>query len=248
MPLDTSGFYENNSPLFIGHRGMLKLAPENTLPSYLAAIDIGFRSIEMDVVPTKDGHIICSHNFDLERETDGQGWIDDLEYNVIKRVKTGVHSHPDMSQNFNTLFEACSQLPQDIVINIEIKSHSFWHLRHAFTVARMVKSGKIKQPVIVSSFNPFVIWAIKCVSRKIFTALILEEMTYFWSVNLVHPDFLHPDAGLIDEPFILFCKSHGLAINTWTVNTIPAMQWLIKKGVNGIITDSPNIIKGFYET
>jgi len=246
--MDTTTIYEGKSPLFIGHRGMVNLAPENTLSSYQAALDLGYPSVEMDVVPTKDGQIVCSHNFDLERESDGDGWIDEIRFDNLKRVNTGIYSHPNHLGRFNKLLEICAQLPEEIIINLEIKSHSVWHIRHALSVARMIKSREIKQQVIVSSFNPFVIWAIKWVHRDILTALILEEMTYFWTVNLVHPDFLHPDAELVDDQLMLFCAKHNLAINVWTVNTIPAVRWLLNKGVNGIITNNPNAIKVFYET
>jgi len=49
-----------------GHRGLLNRAPENTWLGFQAALDAGFRSIEIDVLQTKDGKIVCTHNFDLE--------------------------------------------------------------------------------------------------------------------------------------------------------------------------------------
>jgi glycerophosphoryl diester phosphodiesterase len=48
-----------------GHRGLLNRAPENTWLGFQAALGAGFRSIEMDVLQTKDGKIVCTHNFDL---------------------------------------------------------------------------------------------------------------------------------------------------------------------------------------
>ncbi len=239
-PVDTTDFYLENSPLIIAHRGLLVNAPENTLSSYRSALEHGFTALEMDVVPTSDGKIICSHNFDLERESDGFGWIDETTFEELQKVNTGNYSHPNQVCGFDLLVDVSTALPKNIIINIEIKSFGAFHLRHAITVARLIRTGRIKQKVIVSSFNPFVIWIIKWFAKKTPTALILESLDYLWSVNLVHPDFLHPDAALVDDHFLQLARTKNLPVNVWTVNNAPAMQWLITQGAQGIITDNPN--------
>ena len=54
----------------VSHRGVTVSAPENTIEAFLDAVDRGFRWVELDVLTTKDRALVCSHNFDLERETD----------------------------------------------------------------------------------------------------------------------------------------------------------------------------------
>ncbi|MFQ6613702.1 MAG: glycerophosphodiester phosphodiesterase, partial [Fidelibacterota bacterium] len=78
------------APVFLGHRGALHQEPENTLPSYLAALSAGMDGVEIDVIATRDGEVICSHNFDLERETDGRGFIDEQTYADLGPVHTGL--------------------------------------------------------------------------------------------------------------------------------------------------------------
>ncbi len=73
-PMDVSHLYENG-PLLMGHRGSPREAPENTLASFQKAMESGLRAVEMDVLCTADGEVVCSHNHDLERETDGYGYI-----------------------------------------------------------------------------------------------------------------------------------------------------------------------------
>ena len=60
--------------VFMAHRGHPFDTPENTLGSFEEAVTKGFMWIELDLVITKDGIIVCSHNYDLERETNGKGW------------------------------------------------------------------------------------------------------------------------------------------------------------------------------
>ena len=56
-------------------------------------------------------------------------------------------------------------------------------------------------------------------------------------INVIHPACLHPAAELVSEGLVKFAKHRGLAINVWTVNTKPAIDWLIDLKVDGIITD-----------
>ncbi|MEU7246172.1 glycerophosphodiester phosphodiesterase [Streptomyces sparsogenes] len=57
-------------PTVIGHRGASGYRPEHTLGSYQLALDLGADIIEQDLVPTKDGHLVCRHENDITATTD----------------------------------------------------------------------------------------------------------------------------------------------------------------------------------
>ncbi|MFV5994129.1 glycerophosphodiester phosphodiesterase [Streptomyces sp. NPDC056231] len=57
-------------PTVIGHRGTSGYRPEHTLGSYQLALDMGAHIIEQDLVPTKDGHLVCRHENDITATTD----------------------------------------------------------------------------------------------------------------------------------------------------------------------------------
>ncbi|MET9920942.1 glycerophosphodiester phosphodiesterase [Streptomyces sp. NPDC006435] len=57
-------------PTVIGHRGASGYRPEHTLGSYQLALDMGAHVIEQDLVPTKDGHLVCRHENDITATTD----------------------------------------------------------------------------------------------------------------------------------------------------------------------------------
>ena len=61
-------------------------------------------------------------------------------------------------------------------------------------------------------------------------------------INVIHHDCLHPTAELVSENLVKFAKQKGLALNIWTVNTKPAIDWLIDLKVDGIITDQIEIL------
>ncbi len=74
----------------IAHRGAKKFAPENTIPAYEKAIEMGMDYIEMDVQTTKDGHLVMSHDWTVERMTDGRGKIGEMTLEQIKDLDAGV--------------------------------------------------------------------------------------------------------------------------------------------------------------
>lgn len=72
-------------PTIIGHRGSSGYRPEHTLGSYQLALDLGAHVIEQDLVPTKDGHLVCRHENDITATTDV---ADHLEFAGRKTTKS----------------------------------------------------------------------------------------------------------------------------------------------------------------
>lgn len=57
-------------PIPIAHRGLLRHAPENTLPAFAACLELGI-GVELDIRTTKDGHLVVLHDDNVERTTNG---------------------------------------------------------------------------------------------------------------------------------------------------------------------------------
>ena len=226
-----------SSPLFIAHRGTPFIIPENTLQSLKNAINIGFEAVEVDVYSTKDKVVICSHNIDLERETNGQGFLDETSYEKTRLVKTGVYSHPSKTSEIPTLYSVIKKLPPNVLVNIEIKPANLWNIGTAVRVAKMIKSKKITQKIIISTFNPAALWAVKLFAPKIITGYLFTTTKHLWAINLFHPDCLHPEGGIVTRALVNQAHKRGQAVNVWTIDSRPGKHWLEKLNVDGIITN-----------
>ncbi|MEU1118406.1 glycerophosphodiester phosphodiesterase [Streptomyces sp. NPDC005879] len=66
----SGGYKSLPVPTVVAHRGTSGYRPEHTLGSYQLALDMGAHVIEQDVVPTKDGHLVCRHENDITGTTD----------------------------------------------------------------------------------------------------------------------------------------------------------------------------------
>jgi glycerophosphoryl diester phosphodiesterase len=236
--IDLSFLYSER-PIYFGHRGERDKAPENTVSSYLSAIKQGLNAIELDVMMTKDNKLVCSHNIDLERETDGIGFIDETNYTDLKKIKTGIQFTVSKQESIPLLLDVIISIPKNVLINIEVKTKSVFDLKAAIKIATLIKNGKIQQRVIVSSFNPIAIRIVKLISKDIPAGFIYEHAKHFKGIFIARPDALHPKAEFVTDKLIKFCKRRNMRINTWTVNNVYARDWLISKNIDGIITDNP---------
>lgn len=241
-PSDTSKFYRNGI-LFMGHRGSPKEEPENTLESYLRATEHGFDAVEMDILPTKDKILVCSHNYDLERETDGDGYVVDQLYSQLTKINAGVKSSNGKFYQMPTLEEVIQKLPPHTILNIEVKAERIFDLHAVKPLVALFRKYNLFDRALVSSFHPLVLWMIKWKETKITTAylwtnddimLILQKPLF---VRLVHPDLFHPEAHLVTPQLVKKMHKRGFRINVWTVNNLPSVKWLLDIGVDGIITD-----------
>ena len=228
--------FNDPKPFLIAHRGYKSLFSENSMGSYLDAQAHGFQWIEIDVISTKDKEVICSHNFDLEQETMGRGYITELEYNALNAV-IAQHNINIKEQNIlPRLLDVFKRLNSSIKVNIEVKSPYAWDLKTARALSKILKRLPIDR-IIISSFNPFVILYFKFFHRQIVTGFLFQNIEYLWFVNWIHPSYIHPRADLLTDDLTRYARAKNLGINVWTVNNKHAIKWCRDKQVDGIITD-----------
>src|SRR5215213_6287556 len=77
-------------PVAVAHRGANRVAPENTLPAYQAAIALGCEYVEIDVRATRDGALVLVHDRTVDRTTDGTGAVAELDFAAIRALDAGV--------------------------------------------------------------------------------------------------------------------------------------------------------------
>ena len=71
----------------LAHRGANKHAPQNTIPAFLKAIELGADGVENDVHLTKDGELVICHNYTIDETSDGKGNISDYTLEELKKFE-----------------------------------------------------------------------------------------------------------------------------------------------------------------
>ncbi|MBA4186868.1 MAG: hypothetical protein C0467_02500 [Planctomycetaceae bacterium] len=88
-----SPFARAADPLVVGHRGIPTHAPEETLATFNACIDLRI-GVELDVRRTRDGQLVCLHDPTLDRTTDGKGKVGDLSFREVRQLDAGKKFDP----------------------------------------------------------------------------------------------------------------------------------------------------------
>ena len=231
-------------PKIIGHRGAPHIAPENTMASFQAAIELGVDGIETDVQLTNDGCLIICHDETLDRTTNGKGFLKDFNLKEIKNLSAGEWFSPDYKdEKIPTLKDFFDLVHnKNLLINIEIKSGIVFYPGIEQKVIQMIYQYNIKDRVILSSFNHYSLLECKKIDSSIKTgALYMEGLVNPWEYAAkIGADALHPLFYNIRPEIMKGIKENKIMVNTFTVNHEEQMKYIIGLEVDGIITDYPD--------
>lgn len=234
------GPYSAGRTVILGHRGASAHAPDNTIAGFRLALEHGADGVELDVRRSADGILVLHH----EPETPELGLLRNQPFADIRHIDPTIP----------TLDEAWEVL-SDAVVNIEIKnvpSEGDYDPDNAAAavVADWVEQRGAHAAVIVSSFNPATVAAVRSANPNIATALLSygvppNEVLEFAAAaghNAIHPD--HRALEAVDVPEVVrAAESRGLQVATWTVNDPGAAEQLAAAGVAAIVTDDPRLMR-----
>lgn len=260
-PVIYSGYDHRNPSLaekimVTSHRGAGGMAPENTLASIGKGLESRADRIEIDVRQTKDKVIVCMHDANIDRTTDGKGLVSDLTYNQIVKHSAGIKfSKKYVSEKVPTLEQAMNLVGGKAPLVIEIKEDGRVYPGIEKRVVELIQRHNAKDWVIIHSFNDSVLINIHKLNKDLKLHKLL--VTDFPFLKLIYDNTLKVTSleyyDFVDEfsvfyPFAtkrLINRVHAQnkKINVWTVNDSLKINRLINLGIDGIITDYPKFAK-----
>ncbi|MCB9206397.1 MAG: glycerophosphodiester phosphodiesterase [Ignavibacteriales bacterium] len=242
---------QSNNVQIIAHRGGAKLAPENTLAAFKNAIDIGVDMIEIDVILSKDNKVIVIHDDSIDRTTNGSGKVKEMTLSKIKSFDAGSwFDEKYKDEKIPTLDEVIKLLNGQVKLLIEIKGGNEEYAGLEEKVVEVINNYEAHNWVIVQSFNEETVIRIKDANEKITTFYLLGKNGVEYleklknnEINVKKYDGLAPNYQLVTKENIALIKKLDFKCFVWTVNDVELMNGMIHLKVDGIITDSPDILK-----
>lgn len=236
-----------NTPIIWGHRGASGYLPENTLPAFEKAIEMGADGVELDIHKTIDGQLVVIHDEKIDRTSTGKGMVKDYTLEELRRFNYNV-THPECAYaSIPTMREVFELIePTNLLINIELKTGLVFYEGIEEDILAMTKEFSMEDRVIFSSFNHYSVMRIKelCPSAHtgfLYSDGILDVADYAKSngVEALHPAFYNLQyPGVVERAHEL-----GLKINSWTINTKQDIHRACQLGIDGIITNYPDVAK-----
>jgi glycerophosphoryl diester phosphodiesterase len=138
-------------PHIVGHRGLMRHAPENTLAGFAACIDLRL-GFELDVRRTKEGILVCLHDDDVKRTTNGQGKVTNFALAELRKLDAGGWFHPRFAKEKTpTLAEVFELMKRpeaaELLIALDIKAED--DAIEADLIGLAKKHGVLKQVVCI---------------------------------------------------------------------------------------------------
>ena len=151
----------NNTKVW-AHRGASAYAPENTLEAFKLAVDMGADGIELDVQLSKDGELVVIHDEEIDRTSNGKGFVKDYTLKELKKFNFNNSNSKYHKVNIPTLKEVFELLKStEMDINVELKTGVFFYEGIEEKVLSLAKEMKMEERIIYSSFNHYSVMKVK---------------------------------------------------------------------------------------
>lgn len=220
------------------HRGYSAMYPENTIPAFKGAIEVGADWAELDVQQTSDGEVIVMHDSSLKRTTGVDKEVWQVTWDEIKNLDNGSwFDKKYQTVRIPTLEEVLKVCRGKIHLNIEIKpSEHDKNLEES--VAKLLKEYHMRDSCVVSSLKYESLQKIKAADSSIETVYI-TSVSYGNFTNLEYADGYSVESTMLSQSFVKRAQKAGKQVYVWTVNSEDQMERVISMGIDNVITDDP---------
>ena len=246
--------------LVIAHRGANRFAPQNTLHAFKKAAELNSDGVETDVHLTKDGQLVLCHNETVNKTSNGKGKISEMSLKELRNFDFGSWFGNKFKDTLIPTLDEFLHLMKDTavsVLNIELKPQKNGNTDFVEKVIEKAKSFGVEDKLFISSFDSGILNKVKEIDSSIKTGYLYPSMGEIVKRKFISPlpvakkckaDFILPHHGYVSKNLINKAHDLGIKVGVWTVNKIESVERLVKIGVDGIITDVPDIIKNKVES
>lgn len=249
LPLET--LYQGRV-LNLAHRGARETAPENTLPAFERALEMGADGFELDVHLTYDDVPVVIHDFDLSKTTDSEGSSTEYTLEQIREVDAGSHFSAEFAGTpIPTLGEVFEAFPEAIV-DIELKSLTFENTGLERAVFDVIREHGAEARIIISSFNPLCLRRMRKLAPELPIGqlndpdlpFLLRKGLLLWRVKR---QALHPYYTMVNAALVASAHRKNRRVNVWGAKEPDDLKRLLELGVDGFITDRPDVLKSLID-
>jgi glycerophosphoryl diester phosphodiesterase len=225
----------HNNPALIAHRGAPREYPENTLPSFERALELGADGIELDVHATRD-RVVVVHHDPVPRATTTQ--------RALARKSIAELTHEELATfsvapgiPIPTLAEVLSLVGTSAIVYVELKGPSIE--REAIDVIQRSLAR-----CAVHSFDHPAIARARSLAPDLRRGLLFSRRDANPAAALEAAGALDawPEWPLVDQAFVDSVHRIGGSVITWTVNDVGAARHVASLGVDGICTDDIRLV------
>lgn len=245
------------TPLVFAHRGGAKLGPENTLAAFAQGLALGADGIECDIHLSRDGVPVVIHDATLERTTDGRGLVAAHTADELARLDAGFAFQQDGGWPFRGRGIGVPRLADvlrlvgDRRVILEMKDDG---AELARAVVDVVRRANMVEQACLGSFHQRALDTVRALLPELATSASVTEVRWTLYRSWAHwPGFrsgrhvafqVPERAGrltVVTPRFVRQVHHEGRVVQVWVVDTPEDCRRLLAWGVDGLISDRPDI-------
>lgn len=211
------------------HRGASAEFPENTIPAFARAVELGAYGIELDVQLSRDGVPVVIHDDSVDRTTNGSGLVADLDLAELQKLDAGDGA------KIPTLAAVLDLTQEHLHVDIEVKA------AEAADAVLSETANRADLRFAVSSFDHDVLRHARQISKEIelwpLTVAVSDDVLE--TANELGSPLIAPSDRFMNREIIEHIRDNGFGCWVWTVNHPTRAEALIAFGVVGLCTDDP---------
>lgn len=236
--VEISDFLSKKPFAVVAHRGASGYEPENTIRAVERAIDMGADAVEVDVRLSKDKVPVVIHDETIDRTTDGSGRVDNYTVQQLKSFDAG------RGEKIPLLSEVLDVVRGRICLLLELKEVDV-----SKYVLDLVENRNMLNQVMFISFHEEALKNIAQANPKTYRGLIYAKPEEFiLKARNLGCVAIMPHYRLASLKTVEFAHRFNLKVNVWTVDDLETVGELVKRGVDSITTNKPDLILNFRKT
>jgi glycerophosphoryl diester phosphodiesterase len=226
-------------PIPFAHRGGASDAPENTMPAFEYAVDLGFHYIETDVQVTSDGVLMAFHDSNLKRTCGIDRKIGEMTFKEVSNARVhGVAPIPKLE-------DLLGEWP-DVRVNIDCKSNDAVQslcaaIRRTDAIDRVCVGAFDDRRVrrISANLGPQLCTALGPAG----VALLRFGIPFNPASKAAQVPVKEGPLRVVNKGFVDRAHRRGLKVHVWTIDDPSEISHLLDLGVDGIMTDRPIVLR-----
>lgn len=226
------------------HRGASAYAPENTLPAFALAAEMGADGIELDVQLSADGEVVVIHDETLDRTTNATGAVAGRTLAELRTLDASFGQPDFRGTGIPSLADVLDLVkPGRMSVNVELKTSVEFYPGIEKAALDVIAASGLGERVIVSSFNHYTLKTVQQIAPETRVGLLFSEPLYLpWEYAAEFgAAAIHPHYGFLRIPgAIEYAAVAGIDVNTWTVNSEEHLARVIGMGPAAVITNHPD--------
>lgn len=238
-------------PLVVAHRGASAVAPENSLGALRRAVELGADGVEFDVQRCGTGELVVFHDRTLARCTGALGALAETSLAQLRTLTLDVvdqrAGRPPGGEPIPTLEEWLAACPPGLFLNLEAKVDVLAGAELAAECARLLRDTGRADGAVLSSFHPAALVEALRGERGIARGALVEADAPWKSRLSLHavagPRSVHPEHSLVTPGRVRAWKRLGWDVVPWTVDVPDEARRCFEAGVDGIITNRPDLVR-----